>query len=370
MNRRILEAYRRALRELDPKRAVDEACERLPAGTYRVIAIGKAAKAMFAGTRGLDVEAAVVVGPEDAGHPLPDARSVRAAKACLELASRRGDARILVLVSGGASAMVCAPAPGVTLADKRAVTKAMLASGATVQEINVVRKHLSRIKGGGLARAASPREVVTLVASDVIGGDASDVGSGPSVLDRSTLRQARALLRRYAPAHASLPLVPTLARDVRALRARIVVSPAHLARAVATELRAKVLLPSQADVEALANDYAKRARRLRVGEAMVRVAEPSLVIPQKAGKGGRCSHLAALVARALPPGVTFAAIASDGVDGASATAGAVVASMAGRDLDRAIARFDTGTFHRGAGTALPAKPTGHNLADVHVLFRA
>jgi hydroxypyruvate reductase len=326
---------------------------------------------MVAGTRSLVVEDAVVVAPEDAGHPLPDARSVRAAEACLELVSRPGDARIVVLVSGGASALVCAPAPGITLADKRAVTRVMLASGATVQEINIVRKHLSRIKGGGLARAAAPREVVTLVASDVIGGAASDVGSGPSVIDRSTVREARALLRRHAPDYASLPLVATLAHDRRPLRARILASPEKLAQAVARLLPANLLAASQADVDELAAEYVARAQRLRPGEAIVRAAEPSVVVPKRAGKGGRSSHLAALVGRTLPPGVAFAAIATDGIDGASGTAGAIVDARlaADPDLVRAIERFDTGPLHQRAGTALPAKPSGHNLADLHILAR-
>lgn len=371
--RRILAAYRAGLAELELEGAVARALERAPRGPYRVVAIGKAARAMFAGVRALDVEEALVVGPADAGHPLPDARSVRAGQACLDLVARAGDGRtrILVLVSGGASALVCAPSAGVTLAAKRDVTRAMLASGATVQEINVVRKHLSRIKGGGLARAAAPRDVITLVAGDVIGGTASDVGSGPSVLDHSTVREARALLRRHAPAFGSLPLVPTLARDRRTLRARIVASPEQLARAVARSLGAMLLGPSQADVEQLAAEYVARADRLRRGEAIVRAAEPSVVVPRRAGKGGRSSHLAALVARDLPRGVTFAAIATDGIDGTSGTAGAIVgARLASQpDLARAIDRYDTGTLHLVARTALPCAATGHNLADLHVLLR-
>lgn len=392
MKERILAAYRRAFAELDLGRAVEHALERAleraveraPRRPHRVVAIGKAAKAMFAGTRGLDIEDAVVIGPEDAGHPLPDARSVRAARRCLELVTREGEARILVLVSGGASALVCAPAPGITLADKRGVTRMMLRSGATIQEINTVRKHLSIIKGGGLARAASPRDVLTLIASDVIGGEASDVGSGPSVLDASTVSEARALLRRHAPAYASLPLVTTLARDRRPLRARILVSPERLARSMAHQLGegVRVLWPSQADVIELADEYAKHATRMRPGEALVRAAEPSVVLPStaRAGKGGRCTHLAALVARVLPRSVTFAAIATDGVDGASETAGAIVESLPGslserskslssRELDAAIDRFDTGAFLLRHGKALPSKPTGHNLADLHVLVR-
>lgn len=374
----VLDAVARALAALDLERAVIDALAGERLDRVRLVAIGKAAAAMASGARralGDRIEDAVVVTPADAGHPLPDAGSVRAAKRCLALASRAGDAVLLVLVSGGASALVCAPAPGVTLATKRAITRAMLASGATVQEINVVRKHLSRIKGGGLARAAAPRPVLTLIASDVIGGEPTDVGSGPSVADPSSIAEARALLRRHAPQWIDVPLVRTLGRDPsHRLRARIVASPEALARVIARELDARVLAPSQADVEALAAEYVARAKRMRPGSAIVRAAEPSVVVRTpagRAGRGGRSSHLAALVARDLPPGVTFAAIATDGVDGSSGTAGAIVdAGLASRtDLARAIASFDTGPLHVRAGTALPASPSGHNLADVHVLVR-
>lgn len=375
MRTRILRALERALASLDLERGTARALEGERLSSVRVIAVGKAAAAMSAGAHralGGRIEDAVVVTPRDAGHPLPDARSVRAARRCLDLASRRGDATVLVLVSGGASALVCAPAPGITLRTKRAITRTMLASGATIQEINVVRKHLSRIKGGGLARAAAPRPVLTLIASDVIAGEPTDVGSGPSVSDPSTIAEARALLRRHAPQWEHVPLVRTLARDpAHRLRARIVASPEALARALGRELGARVLAPSQADVEALAEDYVARAKRLAPGSAIVRAAEPSVVVPGRAGRGGRSSHLAALVARGLPRGVTFAAIATDGVDGASGTAGAIVdARLAGRaDLSHAIASFDTGPLHARAGTALPSVPSGHNLADVHVLVR-
>ena len=366
----ILEAFDRALAKLDLRRAVTHALKGERDDTYRIIAIGKGSAAMFAGAKdalGARIEDSVVVTPEDAGHPLPDARSVRAGERCLELASRRGDATIVVLVSGGASALVCAPAPGVTLRDVRAVTRALLASGATVQDINVVRKHLSRIKGGGLARAAGPRRVLTLIASDVIGGRPTDVASGPSVADPSTVAEARKILRHHARAYASLPLVRTLAAHRG--RARILVSPEHLARALGKELGARVLRPSQASAEDLAREYVALAKR--GSGAVVRAAEPSVVVPARGGKGGRCTHLAALVARDLPPGYVFAAIASDGVDGASGTAGAIVdASLREHhDIDAALARFDTGSLLRRAHAAIPSRPTGHNLTDVHVLVR-
>jgi hydroxypyruvate reductase len=400
MHRRELERVLRAsLGRLDLEQAVRAALPRAACARARVIAIGKAAPAMARGalarwgdrivetlvvttdgtsTRGLPRGRVEVL---RAGHPLPDARSVRAGERALATAGAGAhDGHLLVvLVSGGTSALACAPIEGVGLSVQRELARVMLASGATIQEINVVRKHVSRIKGGGLARAASPAEVLTLVASDVIGGEASDVGSGPSVGDRSSVADARHLLRRYAPRFADLPLARTGPAD-NTRQVRIVASPEALARAAAAELRARgarvrVLSPSQAQVEALAEEYVARARTLRTGEAVVRAAEPALEVARsRPGRGGRSTHLAALVGRSLPGGVLFAALASDGVDGSSGTAGAIVGGdfverTGAAAVARALARFDTGTLHLDAGTALPARPTGQNLADLHVLVR-
>ena len=379
--RSIERAALRALDSLDPARVVRRALERERiAGRVRVVAIGKAAHVMLRGAEqaiGERIEASVVVGPEDAGHPLPDARSVAAAERCLALVGGAGDASIVVLVSGGSSALVALPCAGVSLRTKRAITRAMLGSGATVQEINTVRKHLSRIKGGGLARAARGRRVLTLVLSDVIGGTPSDVGSGPSVPDASRISDARALLRRHAPRWVNAPLVRTLANDPAGrLRARVLASPEALARAAGRELGARVLPPSQADVASLAAEYIAIARRLAPGDAIVRAAEPSIFVPpsRRSGRGGRSTHLAASVGRELPRAVVFAAIATDGVDGASGTAGAIVDASflrrAGADaIERALATFDTGPLHLAAGSARAEGPTGHNLADLHVLLR-
>jgi glycerate 2-kinase len=316
-------------------------------------------------------------------HPLPDRRSLHAARRCLALARDAGalGAPLLVLVSGGASSLVCAPAVGVDLRVKRSVVRAMLRSGATVQEINVVRKHLSVIKGGGLARAAAPSPVLSLVASDVIGGAAEDVGSGPSVPDSSTCAEARRALRRFAPRFAELPLARTLSPTslrARALGVKIVASPEQLAREAGRALAeqgfvVRVLRSSQASVEDLAREYASIAARMGRGSAVVRAAEPSVVVPARAGRGGRSTHLAALVAsEGLPRGITFAAIATDGVDGASGTAGAMVDDAfapSAEDLAAAIAGFDTGPLHLALGTALPERPAGQNLADLHILAR-
>ncbi|MBX3188196.1 MAG: DUF4147 domain-containing protein [Labilithrix sp.] len=396
MRRSLERLFASALADLDPRARVFAALSaRPPRLPVRVVAIGKAAPAMASGAIarwGASIEACLVVAPDDteaarlpkrcvvmrAAHPIPDARSVRAAKACLEIVKSRERAQIVALISGGASSLVCAPAPGVRLGDKQAVTRAMLRSGAEIRDVNVVRKHLSRIKGGGLARAAWPNPLLSLVASDVIDGDAADVGSGPTVVDPSTVAEARRLLERFAPRFARLPLAKTLStndREAEGLRARVIASPGDLAEAFARRLRdrgfvVRVLSPSQARADDLARAYVSLAGSLRSRHAIVRAAEPAIAVPAGARAGGRCTHVASLVARGLDEGVVFAAFASDGVDGASGTSGAVVdASVAGDALDDAIARFATGPFHLARGTAMPARPTGHNLADLHVILR-
>ena len=134
----------------------------------------------------------------EAGHPYPDAQSIRAAERSLEIAQElEAQDHLLVLLSGGGSALLAAPAHGITLSDKQATTRALLESGATIAEINCVRKHLSRIKGGRLALAAGPASVTTLMISDVPGDDPSFVSSGPTVPDHTTLDMAREILRKY-----------------------------------------------------------------------------------------------------------------------------------------------------------------------------
>src|SRR5436190_17585906 len=133
----------------------------------------------------------------EAGHPMPDAAGLEAAARALELAeSAAKDDLVLVLMSGGASANWIAPA-GITFAEKQAVTRALLRSGANIGEMNTVRKHLSRIKGGRLARRARQARVVTLAISDVPGDDPAVIGSGPTVPDPTTLANARAIVARY-----------------------------------------------------------------------------------------------------------------------------------------------------------------------------
>ena len=139
-----------------------------------------------------------VVEMVEAGHPIPDAAGLAAAERALALAASAGpDDLVLVLMSGGASANWIAPAAGIAFADKQAVTRALLRCGAHIGEINCVRKHLSRIKGGRLARHAFPAKVATIAVSDVPGDDPAVIGSGPTVPDPTTLAEARAIIAKY-----------------------------------------------------------------------------------------------------------------------------------------------------------------------------
>ncbi len=406
MDALLRRAFRDALRGAQARvreRTRDAIARRAREGeAWHVIAIGKAALAMFEGAShglaaaGATVQESLVVAPDGsrlprsrkgacymhAAHPLPDARSVRAAKRALALAGRAAigakakGSHLLLLVSGGASALSSLPA-GVSLAKKRALTDALLRAGAPISAINLVRRHLSGFKGGGLLRAAGHARVVTLIVSDALGDAPWDIGSGPTSPDPTTRAQAAAVLRRYAPEHSGLSLVETLKpRRSLVTDLEVIASPSWFAREIARALTragltVRVLPPSDAEVGALAAKYMQIARKLRPGTAVVGAAEPGMQVPAVHGRGGRCTHLSLLLASRLPAGVAFLAGATDGVDGGSGTAGAVVhaGSFATRAeaLSAALHGFDAGALHARAGTALPEAPSGVNFADVHVL---
>jgi hydroxypyruvate reductase len=396
---RLREAFVAAVASVDLGVRVREslASARLGRGGVAVVAIGKAAPAMAKGALealGPRVTQALVVAPDGtpaslddarvtllrASHPDPDARSVGAARRALQVA---GEADALVaLISGGASSLVCLP-EGLTLRCYVSLVRALRLAGADVREMNVARRHLCAVKGGGLARVVRG-PVLTRVASDVVGGGVHDVGSGPTVVDPTTIADARRVLRKYLPRRVLPALHETIGpgdAGARRWRSRVLASPDELAREVAARLRGsfavvRVLQPSVEPVAALALEYAARGARLRPGEALVRAAEPSLrVTGTRPGRGGRSTHLACAVAGALPEGVALLAGASDGDDGSSGTGGAVVDANLGdrvpaRALEDALRGFDTGRLVLRAGMAIDWGPTGTNLADVHVLARA
>lgn len=366
----------------------------------RVAAIGKAALPMMSGAldrwpdrieRGL----VVTVGSAEArafqhdrvvvltaAHPHPDARSEAAASAALELFHGLAEPDLaVVLVSGGASSLVSLPPEGMTIDDKRALVRDLLASGASITDVNLVRRHLSRIKGGRLAAAAAPARVLTLAVSDVIGGALHDIGSGPSVPDPTTLESARAALARHAPHWTDrAPLSESLGlTEAPRWRARLVATPTTFAERLAALLRSQALaatvLPGEeGDAAEVAARRVEQARSLRPGEALVIPCEPTVRLPPDPGRGGRAGWVALRVLLDLPPDVILLCGATDGVDGASASAGALVTALdrdavSAAEIERALAAFDDASVHERLGTHLPGAPSGINFTDVHVVAR-
>ncbi len=334
----------------------------------------------------------------EAGHPVPDAAGLKAAERALELAdAATADDLVLVLMSGGASANWIAPANGVSFADKQAVTRALLRSGAHIGEINTVRKHLSRIKGGRLARHAVPASIVTIAISDVPGDDPAVIGSGPTVPDPSTLAEARAIVGKYKlalpPAIATAlndaanespkPNDPAFAGGRFVLAAR----PADSLQAAAEAVRAAGYdcISLGADVEGEAREvaltHAAMARDLRAqGRRAVIISGGELTVTIRGqGAGGPNQEYALALVGALAGMPNVAAIAgdTDGTDGgagaATDPAGAIVdgdsqarARALGLDPAAFLANNDSTGFFTKLGDLLEPGPTYTNVND----FRA
>ena len=334
----------------------------------------------------------------EAGHPIPDAAGLAAAERALTFADAAGsDDLVLVLMSGGASANWIAPAAGISFADKQAVTRALLKCGAHIGEINTVRKHLSRIKGGRLARHAFPAKVVTIAISDVPGDDPAVIGSGPTVPDPSTLLQARAIVAKYglvvpdavtraladAANETPKPGDAVFARTSVTLAAR----PADALRAAEAAAKAAgfevVSLGDRVEGEAreVAAAHARLARELQAaGRRAVILSGGELTVTIRGqGRGGPNQEYALALAIALAgvPGVTALAADTDGTDGgagaATDPAGAVIdghtaarAKNGGLDPAAFLADNDSTGFFKRAGGLLETGPTYTNVND----FRA
>ena len=227
-----------------------------------------------------------VVSMIEAGHPVPDAAGLQAAERALALADEAGaDDLVLVLMSGGASANWIAPAHGVSFEDKQAVTRALLRSGAGIGEINTVRKHLSRIKGGRLARHAYPAKLVTIAISDVPGDDPAVIGSGPTVPDPSTLRDARAIVAKYKldlPESVTRALTDTANESPKPGDAVFTGSQFAIAARPADSLRA-----AEAAVRPPATTASRSATRSRARRGRWRASMPNAHAPCVRKSGGR-----------------------------------------------------------------------------------
>jgi glycerate 2-kinase len=347
----------------------------------------------------------------EASHPVPDAAGERAAQCILDLTQGlTADDLVLCLVSGGASALLSLPAPGLSLEDKRAINKALLASGAAIDEMNCVRKHLSAIKGGRLAARCTPAQVVTLLISDVPGDDPAVIGSGPTVPDPTTCVDALRILQRYGielPPAARAGLESGAFETPKPGDARFAGHRVHMIATPQQSLEAAAALARVAGIDAhiLSDEIEGESREVgKVHAALARavarrgqpVARPCVILSggettvtvkrqgdgpgstgAPPGRGGRAGEflLGCAIALQGQPGVHVLAADTDGIDGIEDNAGAVVtpdtlarAAAAGMKADDYLDRNDAYSFFSGLGDLVVPGPTFTNVNDFRALL--
>jgi glycerate 2-kinase len=319
----------------------------------------------------------------EAGHPVPDRRSVIAGREIARIARACGRRDLLLcVISGGASALMAVPAPGVTLAMKKRVTRLLQARGATIHEMNAVRKHLSAIKGGHLARLAYPATVLALILSDVIGDNLDVTGSGPTVPDPTTCADALGVLQRYDIP--TLPLTETpkpgdpAFRRVRNVMVGSNRQSIEAAAAKARELGYRTIVLSttiDGETRDVARMHAAIARETIAqggrNVCFLSGGETTVTLRGK-GLGGRNQEfvLAALEALEGTRGVTIFSAGTDGRDGPTDAAGAVAESSAKIPPDalRRLDDNDSYRFFEREGGLIKTGPTGTNVMDVRILL--
>lgn len=328
----------------------------------------------------------------EAGHPVPDQRSVEAAERMLDMASSAtADDRVLFMMSGGGSALLCAPIDGVSPARKQDVTRFLLHSGAPIDEINCVRKHLSRVKGGGLAQAAGAADLLTFAISDVVGDALSDIASGPSIPFDRDPDVAIGMLAKYgygdidAVADAMRQAEPIAAREHPA---KVVATAKTALDAIARELDTggwtvvRVGDELEGDAAQVGRDHAALAKRY-VAEggryALLSGGELTVHVNNRAGRGGpSLEYLASLmIALDGEPRVEAIACDSDGIDGSEDNAGGYVsptslARAEGLQIDARehLEHNDTYTLFEKLGDLIVTGPTRTNVNDIRVILIA
>lgn len=402
-------AVRRHLRVSPRRLSVGGRSLPLPRGRFLVLAFGKAAPAMAAAAlevlAGREVAGAMAspsgaeIAPLEAiaaGHPLPNAGSLQAGDRFLSLAGDAGpDDLVLVLVSGGGSALAESPLPGLTLEDLEEVNRALLRSGAPITEVNTVRRHLSAFKGGRLAAAAYPTPTATLILSDVVGSPLEAIAGGPTVPDPTTFGDALAVLERWevtargaravleAGAAGRLGDTPSggSAFDgpvvVVADGATAAAGGAAAARRRGLEARA-ASTAVQGEARLVGARLAAAARRLRPGQMTLYAGETTVTLAGT-GHGGRNQELALAAGIALTgsrTGALVASFATDGVDGPTDAAGgigdahtAARGRRLGLDPAASLAANDSLPYLDACGDLLRCGPTGTNVGDVMVAYR-
>ncbi|MBP9717844.1 DUF4147 domain-containing protein [Candidatus Gracilibacteria bacterium] len=361
-----------------------------------VISIGKAARTMG--------DACISLLPRkpdyelyaDEGHPLPTIEGVKKTKRIIDVAKKLTEKDLaIVLVSGGGSAMFVQPAQGISLKDKIATTKALLMCGATINEINTVRKHLSQVKGGRLAALLSPATIQAFVISDVVGNDLSTIASGPLVADKSTFKDAVEIIKKY---HAKIP--KKVLHYLEENSGRLENESIKPGTAALKKVRSIIIADHYTALKAAAEKAKKykmnvvREKEMCTGEACITAekivkkyrqkntiylvcGETTVTCGKKHGYGGRNQEFVLSALQFIKPHQTIASFGTDGVDGmcpeevAGAIGDAQVLTAASKqklNLQRFLKDHDSYTFFKKTNGLLITGPTGNNLGDLMILI--
>ena len=342
----------------------------------------------------------------EAGHPVPDQAGLKAAEKLIDLTTKIGkDDLVINLISGGGSALMNAPAPGVSLEDSQVATELMLRAGMKIDEVNTVRKHISRITGGRLARSVFPATIISLILSDVISDRLEVIASGPTVPDTTTFNDAIDLLKQYQ----TWPQLPAAIREHLELGAQgkieetpkpgdpaferaqnLIIGSNLISLQAANHTALKLglsplLLTSTAQGEArelgkfygaIFREMLKSGNPARPPACIIVGGEPTVTVRGN-GKGGRCSELALAVASEIEglEGAFFFAAGTDGTDGPTDAAGATadwttIPRAREKKLNPAdfLNRSDSYNFFQPLGDLVMTGPTGTNVMDIHLLM--
>jgi len=392
MRRLLEESFHAAVAAADPLAMLSRHLPQKPKGRTFVAAAGKAAASMalaverewgavegIAITRyghGLPTKHIKVV---EAGHPVPDEAGHAAARELLEAVRKLGkDDLLLALLSGGGSSLLSLPAPGVSMAQLKQLTGQLLKSGATIQEINTVRKHLSAIAGGRLA-AASGAPVMALIISDVTGDDPTHIASGPCAPDPTTIADARAVLARYR-----IDFAGPFSESPKSVKAqnKIIATAYKSLEAAAEVFRKQGIRPEilgdtiTGEAREVGREMAQRALRTKGPAALISGGECTVTIEDtkenEGGRGGRCCEF--LLSLGIETGGIWAIAAdTDGIDGSEDNAGAILTPESmkkGPDGKAFLARHDSYGFFEKLGDLVVTGPTRTNVNDYRAILVA
>ena len=412
-----LQILRAAIRAGDVGPLVTRALSSIDFSRHRrilVVGAGKASGAMaqaLEGVLGDRISAGLVVVKDgytaptkrikvlEAGHPIPDERGLRAANEILALARSAGAGDlVIVLISGGGSALTPCPVPPITLEEKQVLTRLLLAAGANINELNAVRKHCSLLKGGRLAQAASPAPVLSLILSDVIGDPLDVIASGPTAPDQTTYRDALSILERFGlRSKAPRAIVDHLERGARGevpetakaddpifgrVQNRVIGNNGLVVEAAVREAEALgfrvsfVTSALRGEAREVAKEFCGLATSATPPACVLAGGETTVTV-KGTGMGGRCQEFALAAALAIQgmDDVLVLAAGTDGTDGPTDAAGAIadgntITKAAPRNLDAraSLESNDSYRFFSGLGDLITTGPTNTNLLDLYLLL--